>query len=114
LDNVRREEREKRIFGEDILWRTKEENEDEEEENEVVDEARTPFETLLAVERLENVFRVLGYLTPSQRQLFELIFLGGHSYPEIAEILDISAALARKRVQLLREKLRRLTKSSQD
>ncbi|MDR1648595.1 MAG: sigma-70 family RNA polymerase sigma factor [Zoogloeaceae bacterium] len=110
LDSARREMRGKRIF--DVEATRLREEEGEETTGEVG--ARSPLDVLLVTERLEDVSRVFCRLTPQQRQLFELAFLHERAYPEIAENLGISTVLARKRVQLLREKLRRFTKSSQD
>jgi RNA polymerase sigma-70 factor (ECF subfamily) len=111
LDDMRRNTREKRIFNADATRRMEEEGEEIAGEAEA---ARTPLDTLLIMERLEDISRAVYRLSPPQRQLFDLVFIGECAYPEIAEILGISAMLARKRVQLLRERLRRLTKSSRD
>ena len=111
LDSARQEAREKRVFDKEAMWRM------EEEGKEIpggMDETRTPLDIFLVAERLESLSRAFGYLKPRQRALFDLFFLQECAYPEIAQALDISAALARKRVQLLRERLRTLTKSSQN
>ena len=111
LDSARREAREKRIFDGEATWRMEEEGREMPEE---AGETRTPLDALLAVERLEGLSRAIERLKPCQRVLFELAFLQERAYPEIAQALGVSVALARKRVQLLRERLRTLTKSSQD
>jgi RNA polymerase sigma-70 factor (ECF subfamily) len=111
LDGARRNMRERRIFDAEATRRMEEDGEEGAEET---DKAQTPLDALLVAERLEGVFRALDRLSAQQRQLFDLAFIYEHAYPEIAETLGISAMLARKRVQLLRKKLRRLTKSSRD
>ncbi|GHU11689.1 hypothetical protein FACS1894185_5320 [Betaproteobacteria bacterium] len=57
---------------------------------------------------LAQLARLLLRLPQTQQQLFTLAFIEDASYEEIAASLGISNALARKRVQLLREKLRHL------
>ena len=111
LDRTRREAREKRIFDLETTRRMAEEGEEMPED---ADRTRTPFDVFLAAERMEGLTRAVERLKPPQRLLFALVFLQERAYPEIAHSLGISDALARKRVQLLRERLRTLTKSSQN
>jgi RNA polymerase sigma-70 factor (ECF subfamily) len=111
LDMVRRETREKRIFDEDA---TRRREEGEELPEAATGMSRTPLDALLVAERMKSLTRALDRLKPQQRALFELAFFQERAYPEIAQTLGVSAALARKRVQLLRERLRMLTKSSQN
>jgi RNA polymerase sigma-70 factor (ECF subfamily) len=111
LDMVRRKAREKWIFDEEATRRREEEGEELPEA--ASGTTRTPLDAILIAERMEDLARALDRLKPRQRALFKLVFLQERAYPEVAQTLGISAPLARKRVQLLRERLRMLTKSSQ-
>lgn len=57
-------------------------------------------------EQLSQLAQAVMQLPPQQQRLFELRFVDELGYPEIAAQLGITEALARKRVQLLREALR--------
>ncbi|WP_114811715.1 RNA polymerase sigma factor [Paraburkholderia kururiensis] len=57
-------------------------------------------------EGLALIAEAIERLTPAQRQLFSLKFEHELSYAAIADELNINEALARKRVELLRRKLR--------
>lgn len=63
---------------------------------------------------LRQVVQVVNSLSAEFRQVFKLRFCEDCSYREIAERLDISEPLARKRVQHLREHLRAAVAGSGD
>ncbi|KZL05802.1 sigma-70 family RNA polymerase sigma factor [Pseudovibrio sp. Ad26] len=66
-----------------------------------------PQEVLLAQkEELMLISKTLERLPLIYQQIFSMKFAEDRSYSEISEELNISQALARKRVQFLREKLR--------
>jgi len=66
-----------------------------------------PIEQQLALkQQLARMERAVAELAPAQRTLFALKFEDELAYPQIADALGISEALARKRVELLRKKLR--------
>ncbi|KZL21422.1 RNA polymerase sigma factor [Pseudovibrio axinellae] len=66
-----------------------------------------PQEVLLAQkEELMLIGQTLEKLPVIYQQIFSMKFVEDRSYSEISEELNISQALARKRVQFLREKLR--------
>ncbi len=66
-----------------------------------------PQEVLLAQkEELALIAKTLEGLPTIYQQIFKMKFAEDRSYSEISEELSISQALARKRVQFLREKLR--------
>lgn len=66
-----------------------------------------PQENSLAhKEELEQISSALQGLPEIYQDIFKLKFVEDRTYGEISEELDISQALARKRVQFLREKLR--------
>lgn len=56
-------------------------------------------------QQLDIVYKALGEMSVDTRMIFALRFLEGRSYRDIASALDISNALARKRVQSLRRQL---------
>lgn len=62
-------------------------------------------ESLYQQELLERVLQAVETLTPIYQSLFQMRFCEERSYQDIAARLNISQALARKRVQLLRRKL---------
>ncbi len=67
-----------------------------------------PQEVLLAQkEELALISKTLERLPLIYQQIFYKKFAEDRSYSEISEELNISQALARKRVQFLREKLRK-------
>ncbi|MEH0069660.1 sigma-70 family RNA polymerase sigma factor [Pannonibacter sp. Pt2-lr] len=57
-------------------------------------------------EILRRVMAVMNSLSAEHRRIFELRFCEEQSYRDIADVLGISEALARKRVQTLRLTLR--------
>lgn len=74
--------------------------------------ALSQMQRLELQEQLQGVVRAVRHLTREQRQLFGLRFVQELSYPVIAERLQVSEALVRKRVQLLRMRLRERTKDA--
>ncbi|GHU11685.1 hypothetical protein FACS1894185_5310 [Betaproteobacteria bacterium] len=97
IDSLRQEQRETRIF--------------DHEAGEGIEQfaaPQSPLESLCRKRTLTQLARLLSRLPQTQQQLFTLAFIEDASYEEIADNLGISNALARKRVQLLREKLRHL------
>jgi RNA polymerase sigma-70 factor (ECF subfamily) len=103
LDGIRKATREKRMIDHDASP----------EQSEEPAATQTPFEVFAGKEHLERLCRSLSRLDPAWQRLFVLAFIEECPYPEIAARLEISVALARKRIQRLRGELRRLTKSSQ-
>ncbi|MDD7910371.1 MULTISPECIES: RNA polymerase sigma factor [Pseudovibrio] len=69
-------------------------------------EARGQEKELVTREELTRLQGALTDLPPIYREIFSMKFVEERSYPEISEVLEISQALARKRVQFLRQKLR--------
>ncbi|WP_395679311.1 RNA polymerase sigma factor [Inquilinus sp.] len=65
-----------------------------------------PEQQLPLQQTLKAVFAAVEGLSPSYRILFRMRFCEERSYKDIAESLNISQPLARKRVQFLRERLR--------
>ncbi|WP_310622102.1 RNA polymerase sigma factor [Flexibacterium corallicola] len=61
-------------------------------------------------QQLGEVQQALTTLPDIYQRIFTMKFVEERSYPEISEDLEISQALARKRVQFLRQKLRHLVK----
>lgn len=58
---------------------------------------------------LEQIYQAFELLSTEQQQLFRLKFEQNLSYAMIAEQLGINQALARKRVEILRRRLRNLS-----
>lgn len=58
---------------------------------------------------LEQIYQAFELLSAEQQQLFRLKFEQNLSYAMIAEQLGINQALARKRVEILRRRLRHLS-----
>ena len=71
--------------------------------------SKTTNETLELHEQLTVLSQALHTLSAEQRHLFAMRFEDDLPYPDIAHRLNVSEALVRKRVQLLRQTLRRLT-----
>lgn len=69
-------------------------------------EAAPQENSLAHKEELEQINAALQGLPEIYQDIFKLKFVEDRTYCEISEELDISQALARKRVQFLREKLR--------
>lgn len=70
------------------------------------DDGSDPERALPLQETLKAVFEAVESLSPAYRNLFRMRFCEERSYKDIAESLNISQPLARKRVQFLRERLR--------
>jgi RNA polymerase sigma-70 factor (ECF subfamily) len=102
IDSVRREQRETRLFDHEAA-----------EQIELLAAPQSLSESLSYKKTLEQLVRLLSRLPQTQQQLFALAFIEGASYVEIAASLDISNALVRKRIQLLRDKLHFMIQSPQ-
>ncbi|AXE29432.1 RNA polymerase subunit sigma-24 [Chromobacterium phragmitis] len=99
LDATRRRGRENRVFDRDCDW-------DADHIIEYASGNATPEQQLDLKQQLDGMAQARAALNPQQQQLFTLKFEQDQSYPEIASALGINQALARKRVELLRKKLR--------
>lgn len=99
LDSVRRQTRERAVIddGADVQ---------DEHTHASGSLALSQAQRLELQEQLDSVVRAVRQLTREQRQLFGMRFVQELSYPVIAEQLQVSEALVRKRVQLLRARLR--------
>ncbi len=64
-----------------------------------------PAQAVALQQELDQLDAALARLNPMQRQLFEMRFEQELPYPDIASALQVSEALARKRVELLRKRL---------
>lgn len=107
LDNVRQQLRERAVIDDAV---------DVQSEYTPASEspALSQMQRLELQEQLDDVVRAVRHLSREQRQLFGFRFVQELSYPVIAERLEISEALARKRVQLLRARLRRSAPAGRD
>jgi len=97
LDNVRLERRERTLVSFEDL-----------DALDVAGTARPLAQQIEDDERITALSNVLARLSDAQRSLFRLRFILDVPYPVIAGALQISEPLARKRVELLRRRLRRL------
>ncbi|MCC8395291.1 RNA polymerase sigma factor [Paraburkholderia sp. MMS20-SJTR3] len=77
----------------------------------LAESAPSPTQTLESGEGLSLIASALDDLSANERRLFALKFEQELSYARIAGELQISEALARKRVELLRKKLRKAADS---
>ena len=100
LDNTRRQGRESRYMDRDCMV-------EDEYLPESVSLAPSPEQLLEYQQAVLQLEALHEQLTPEQRVLFELKFELDQPYPQIAATLGINEALARKRVELLRKKLRK-------
>ncbi|MBE1160754.1 RNA polymerase sigma factor [Dyella acidiphila] len=100
LDHVRHSDREDRVlrFSADF---------DDDHCAEAVAPSPQPLDVVEMRESLSALSMAIEQLPPSWRQLFALKFEQDLPYAVIAERLQINEALARKRVELLRRRLRR-------
>ncbi|CAM2138349.1 MULTISPECIES: RNA polymerase sigma factor [Paraburkholderia] len=99
LDHARRRGREDRVIEHGAEW--------EDEQCIAVADRALPIDQQLALkQQLARMEAAVAELAPAQRTLFALKFEDELPYPQIADTLGISEALARKRVELLRKKLR--------
>lgn len=100
IDSVRRHGREGRLF----------EHGDATEEREGVEidanEEATAPRRLETAQVLARVMAVVSAMKREQQRLFDYRFLQEMPYPDIANRLRIDEAVARKRIQLLRRRLR--------
>lgn len=69
-------------------------------------EAKGQERELVTRQELQRLQGALLDLPDIYQQIFSMKFVEDRSYPEISEELEISQALARKRVQFLRQKLK--------
>ncbi|AWV08581.1 RNA polymerase sigma factor [Marilutibacter maris] len=99
LDSVRRQSRERAVIDESA-------DVQDEHTHASGSLALSQTQRLELHEQLDSVVSAVKRLTREQRQLFGMRFVEELSYPVIAEQLQVSEALARKRVQLLRARLR--------
>ncbi|AUH49438.1 RNA polymerase subunit sigma-24 [Chromobacterium sp. ATCC 53434] len=99
LDQARRQSRENRVFDRDC-------DSDDEHLEGLAGATPTPEQELTLKQQLYLMASTLAGLTPQQQQLFQLKFEQDLPYPQIAAVLGINEALARKRVELLRKRLR--------
>ncbi|TQD39942.1 RNA polymerase sigma factor [Marilutibacter aestuarii] len=99
LDNIRRQQRERGVFDDNV-----EADDDRMASNTAV---LSQSQRIELEEQLESVVRAVRKLSRDQKQLFGMRFVQELPYPTIARRLNINQALARKRVQLLRARLRR-------
>ncbi|MEA3120777.1 MAG: hypothetical protein QOH33_318 [Paraburkholderia sp.] len=99
LDHARRRRREDRVLERDAEW-------DDDGIAEIADRGLPVEQQLLLKQQLLRMEQALSTLTPQQQTLFALRFEQDRPYPDIAAVLGINEALARKRVELLRKKLR--------
>lgn len=101
LDHARRQGRENRVLDRD---------KDCEADDLMVAYGTSPCpeQLLLLKQQLTGMQQALSHLSADQLMLFELKFELDLPYPDIAAHLGINEALARKRVELLRKKLRSL------
>jgi RNA polymerase sigma factor (sigma-70 family) len=70
--------------------------------------APSPEQQLAFQQEIIRLEKIHAELSPEQHLLFQLKFEQDQPYPVIAAALGISEVLARKRVELLRKKLRKL------
>lgn len=101
IDSLRQEQRETRIFDSEAA-----------EQIEQFAAPQSLLESLSHKRTLEQLALLYSRLSAMQQHLFTLAFIDGASYVEIAACMGISNALARKRIQLLRVKLRHALASS--
>jgi RNA polymerase sigma-70 factor (ECF subfamily) len=100
LDSVRRNRRDREVFDHGV----------EIGSDRIAATSSSNLSQMQCIELEEQLARVVGAvrnLTRDQRGLFGLRFIQELPYPAIATRLCINQALARKRVQLLRRRLRR-------
>ena len=64
----------------------------------LVDYSHNPLESILANERDRLVVQAVRALNPDQRDVLVLRFYGGHSYEEIADILQIPLGTVKSRI----------------
>jgi RNA polymerase sigma factor (sigma-70 family) len=102
LDSVRKIVREKKIIDHDTDL-------DHDHAISIASQVHPPEKALELRQQIAQLELNLTRLTPEQRFLFTLKFEQELAYPDIASILCINEALARKRVELLRKKLISLT-----
>ena len=100
LDSVRHLDREERVLRYSADF-------DDDHWSEAVAPTLQPPDVVELNESLSSIADAIRHLSPQSRQLFALKFEQDLPYAVIAELLHISEALARKRVELLRKRLRR-------
>lgn len=69
--------------------------------------APSAMQRLELEQQMHCVESVLRAMSPSQRRLFAFRFIDDLPYPQIAERLGVNQPLLRKRVQIIRDRLRR-------
>ncbi|KVC86253.1 RNA polymerase sigma factor [Burkholderia ubonensis] len=99
LDCARRRRRESCVLEFDAGW-------DDDHVVELAGHTPSVEQQLLLRQQLLRLEHVLSLLPPQQQTLFALKFEEDRPYLHIAAMLGINEALARKRVELLRKKLR--------
>lgn len=99
LDSTRRQKRENGIFD----YAADSDGEDGIDNAELAPSAAQTMELRQNLSLIEGIY---ARLPKVQQTLFEMRFHDNQSYAVIAVALDISEALARKRVELLRKRLR--------
>ncbi len=100
LDNIRRQQRERGVFDDNV-------EADDDRMAASTAAVLSQSQRIELQEQLESVVSAVRRLSRDQKQLFGMRFVQELPYPTIARRLNINQALARKRVQLLRARLRK-------
>lgn len=67
---------------------------------------RSPSDEVLAGEERTTVRAAVDSLPPLQREALTLAYFGGHSYPEVAALLQIPLGTAKTRIRQGLQRLR--------